>query len=128
MNGSQENETAKYNLIVFNIHLMEVKKTLSVYNKVRKLTKDGKLNWNEEADGNTFYTSISDFKIYIGKSAGTISFELFNNLNTKIGLLEFGGYSPDIDGLDSFYNQVRNLTIKNDDGLDDLLDQLEQID
>ena len=107
---------------------MEANKTLSVYNKVRKLTKEGKLHWNEEADGNTFYTSISDFKIYIGKSAGTISFELFNHLNAKIGLLEYGGYSPDIEGLDSFYMQVRKLIKKTEDGLDDLLDQLDRID
>lgn len=106
---------------------MEANKTLSVYNKVRKLTKEGKLHWNEEADGNTYYTSISDFKIYIGKSAGTISFELFNNLNVKIGLLEFGGYTPDTEGLDSFYVQVRNLILKNEDGLDDLLNQLDQL-
>ncbi len=107
---------------------MEANKTLSVYNKVRKLSKEGKLLWKEEADGNTFYTSISDFKIYVGKSAGTISFELFNHLNTKIGLLEYGGYSPDTDGLDTFYDQVRKLILKTDDGLDDLLDQLNQID
>jgi len=107
---------------------MEAKKILSVYNKVKKLTKDGKLLWREEADGNTFYTSISDFKIYIGKSAGTVSFELFNNLNTKIGILEYGGYSPDIEGLDSFYMYVRKLIAKTEDGLDDLLDQLDQLD
>jgi hypothetical protein len=107
---------------------MEAKKILSIYNKVKKLTKDGKLLWREEADGNTFYTSISDFKIYIGKSVGTVSFELFNNLNTKIGVLEYGGYSPDVEGLDSFYMYVRKLVTKNEDGLDDLLDQLEQID
>ncbi len=107
---------------------MEANKTLSVYNKVRKLSKEGKLLWKEEADGNTFYTSISDFKIYVGKSAGTISFELFNHFNTKIGLLEYGGYSPDTEGLDTFYEQVRKLILKTDDGLDDLLDQLNQID
>lgn len=107
---------------------MEANKTLSVYNKVRKLTKEGKLLWKEEADGNTFYTSISDFKIYIGKSAGTISFELFNHLNTKIGLLEYGGYSPDTEGLDTFYEQVRKLILKTDDGLDNLLDQLDRMD
>jgi len=106
---------------------MEANKTLSVYNKVRKLTKEGKLLWKEEADGNTFYTSISDFKIYIGKSAGTISFELFNHLNIKIGLLEYGGYSPDTESLDTFYEQVRKKVLNNDDGLDDLLDQLDQI-
>lgn len=107
---------------------MEANKTLSVYNKVRKLTNEGKLQWNEEADGNTFYTSISYFKIYIGKSAGTISFELFNHLNTKIGMLEYGGYSQDTEGLDSFYMQVRKLIMKSDAGLDDLLDQLDRID
>ncbi len=107
---------------------MEAKKILSVYNKVRELTNEGKLLWKEEADGNTFYTSISDFKIYIGKSVGTISFELFNHLNTKIGMLEYGGYSEDTEGLDAFYEQVRKLILKSDDGLDDLLDQLEQLD
>jgi len=107
---------------------MEAQKTLDVYNRVKKLTKEGKLIWKEEADGNTFYTSIGDFKIYIGKSVGTVSFELFNNLNTKIGILEYGGYSPDVEGLDSFYLFVRKLISKAEDGLDDLLDQLEQID
>ena len=107
---------------------METKKILSVYNKVRKLTKEAKLLWKEEADGNTFYTSISDFKIYIGKSAGTISFELFNHLNMKIGLLEYGGYSENTEGLDIFYEQVMKLIHKGDDSLDDLLDQLDQID
>jgi hypothetical protein len=106
---------------------METNKTLSVYNRVRKLSKEGKLHWSEEADGNTFYTSIGNFKIYIGKSAGTISFELFNQLNTKIGLLEYGGYSPDIEGLDSFYMQIKKLIKKTDDGLDDLLDELDRI-
>jgi hypothetical protein len=107
---------------------MEVKKILSIYNKVKKLTKEGKLLWRQEADGNTFYTSISDFKIYIGKSVGTVSFDLFNNLNTKIGVLEYGGYSPDVEGLDSFYLFVKKLITKTDDGLDDLLDQLDKID
>jgi hypothetical protein len=107
---------------------MEAKKILSIYNKVKKLTKEGKLLWREEADGNTFYTSISDFKIYIGKSVGTVSFDLFNNLNTKIGVLEYGGYSPDVEGLDSFYLFVKKLITKTDDGLDDLLDQLDKID
>jgi hypothetical protein len=107
---------------------MEVKKILSIYNKVKKLTKEGKLLWRQEADGNTFYTSISDFKIYIGKSVGTVSFDLFNNLNTKIGVLEYGGYSPDVEGLDFFYLFVKKLITKTDDGLDDLLDQLDKID
>lgn len=107
---------------------MEAKKTLTVYNKVRKLTQEGKLLWKEEADGNTFYTSINDFKIYIGKSAGIISFELFNHLNTKIGILEYGGYSEDIEGLDTFYGQLRKLIQTSEDGLDDLLDQLDRID
>lgn len=107
---------------------MEAKKTLAVYNRVKKLTKEGKLLWKEEADGNTFYTSISDFKIYIGKSAGTVSFELFNNLYTKIGILEYGGYSPDVEGLDSFYLFVRKLITKTEDSLDDLLDHLDKID
>jgi len=107
---------------------MEVKKTVTVYNKVRKLTQEGKLLWKEEADGNTFYTSINDFKIYIGKSAGTISFELFNHFNTKIGILEYGGYSEDTEGLDTFYGQLRKLIQKSDEGLDDLLDQLDRID
>lgn len=106
---------------------MESNKTLSVYNKIRKLTKEGKLFWKEEADGNTFYASVNDFKIYIGKSAGTITFELFNHLNTKIGFLEFGGYTPDTEGLDTFYEQVRKKVLNNDDGLDDLIGQLDNI-
>jgi len=107
---------------------MERIKVLAVFDKVRKLTREGKLTWMEEADGNTFFTSISDFKIFIGKSAGTVSFELFNNLYTKIGILEHGGYSPDVEGLDSFYLFVKKLITKAEDGLDDLLDQLNEID
>jgi hypothetical protein len=110
------------------MNIMEAQKTLDVYNRVKKLSKEGRLLWKEEADGNTFYTSIADFKIYIGKSAGTVSFELFNNLNTKIGIIEYGGYSPDVEGLDSFYLFVRKLITKTEDGLDDLLDQLDKID
>lgn len=107
---------------------MENNKTLSVFNKVKNLTNEGKLIWKEEADVNTFYSSVSDYKIYIGKSAGTISFELFNHLYEKIGTLEHGGYSPNTEGLDIFYEQIRKAIQTNDDGLDDLLEQLDNID
>jgi hypothetical protein len=108
--------------------MMENNKTLSVFNKVKNLTNEGKLIWKEEADVNTFYSSVSDYKIYIGKSAGTISFELFNHLYEKIGTLEHGGYSPSTEGLDIFYEQIRKAIQTNDDGLDDLLEQLDNID
>jgi hypothetical protein len=108
--------------------MMENNKTLSVFNKVKNLTNEGKLIWKEEADVNTFYSSVSDYKIYIGKSAGTISFELFNHLYEKIGTLEHGGYSPNTKGLDIFYEQIRKAIQTNDDGLDDLLEQLDNID
>lgn len=107
---------------------MENKKIMSVFNKIRELTKENKLIWKEEADGNTFYASINDYKVYIGKSVGTVSFELFNNQNIEIGSLEFGGYSPDTEGLDIFYEQVKKGVLNIDDGLDDLLRSLDQID
>jgi len=107
---------------------MENNKILTVLNRVRDLTNEGKLIWKEEADVNTFYSSVGDYKIYIGKSAGTISFELFNHLYEKIGLLEHGGYSADTEGLDVFYKQIRSTVQTNDDGLDDLLEQLDNID
>ncbi|SDM48712.1 hypothetical protein SAMN05421813_11374 [Daejeonella rubra] len=107
---------------------MENNKTLSVFNKVRNLTIEGKLIWKEEADVNTFFASVGDYKIYIGKSVGTISFELFNHLYEKIGMLEYGGYSTDTEGLDVFYEQIRRNVQSTDDGLDDLLDQLDSID
>lgn len=107
---------------------MESNKTLSVFKKVKALNKENKLLWKEEADGTTFYTSVSDFKIYIGKSVGTVSFELFNQQYEKIGSLEHGGYSDNTEGLDVFYEQVRKAVLKIDDGLDDLLSHLDQID
>lgn len=107
---------------------MEDKKTLSVYKKIKELTKNDKVLWKEEADGQTFYTSVSSYKIYIGKSVGTVSLELFNHQNEKIGMLEHGGYSPNTEGLDAFYEQVRERVLKIDDGLDDLLNHLDQID
>ncbi len=107
---------------------MENDKILSVFNKIRELTLQNKLLWREEADGNTFYTSVNDYKVYIGKSVGTISFELFNSQNNMIGSLEFGGYSPNTPGLDLFYEQVRKKVLNIDDGLDDLLRNLDQID
>ena len=106
---------------------MENNKILSVFTKVRNLTNEGKLIWNEEADVNTFYASVGDYKIYIAKSAGVISFELFNHLNEKIGMLEHGGYSVDTKGLDIFYEQIRKNVQTTDDGLDDLLNQLDSI-
>ncbi len=106
---------------------MEDKKTLSVFKKIRELTKDDKVLWKEEADGQTFYTSVGAYKVYIGKSVGTVSLEMFNHQNEKIGMLEHGGYSHNTHGLDIFYEQVRKKVLKIDDGLDDLLDQLEQI-
>jgi hypothetical protein len=108
--------------------MMENNKTLSVFNKVRNLTNEGKLIWKEEADVNTFYASVGDYKIYIGKSAGAVSFELFNHLYEKIGMLEHGGYSVDTEGLDVFYEQIRRNVQSTDDGLDDLLNQLNSID
>jgi hypothetical protein len=107
---------------------MENKKIVAVLNKIKSLTKENKVLWKEEADGMTFYTSVSDYKIYIGKSVGTISFELFNHQNAKIGMLEHGGYSDSTEGLDAFYDTVRKKVLKIDDGLDDLLNHLEQID
>jgi len=106
---------------------MENNKTLSVFTKVRNLTNEGKLIWKEEADVNTFYASVGDYKIYITKSIGVISFELFNHLNEKIGMLEYGGYSVDTEGLDIFYEQIRENVQTTDDGLDDLLNQLDSI-
>ena len=108
--------------------MMEHKKTLSVFKRVKQLSNENKLVWKEEADGITFYTSVSDYKIYIGKSVGTVSFELFNHQNVKIGALEHGGYSENTVGLDTFYEQVRRTVLKLDDGLDDLLNQLDRID
>lgn len=107
---------------------MENIKIHSVFEKVKELTKEAKVLWREEADGNTFYTSISDYKVYIGKSVGTVSFELFNHHNEKIGLLEQGGYFDNTEGLEAFYEQVRKKVLKIDDGLDDLLSHLDQID
>ncbi len=107
---------------------MEDKKLHSVFKKVKELTNEAKVLWKEEADGNTFYTSVSDYKMYIGKSVGTVSFELFNHHNEKIGLLEQGGYFDNTEGLDAFYEQVRKKVLKIDDGLDDLLNHLERID
>jgi len=107
---------------------MEDKKVHSVFTKVKELTKEDKVLWREEADGSTFYTSVSDYKIYIGKSVGTVSFELFNHHNEKIGLLEQGGYSDNTQGLDAFYETVRKKVLKIDDGLDDLMNHLEQLD
>ena len=106
---------------------MENKKTVSVFNKIQELTKENKLLWRQEADGNTFYASIDDYKIYIGKSVGTVSFELFNHHNIKIGSLEHGGYSVNTEGLDAFYELVRKKVLKIDDGLDDLLHHLDHI-
>lgn len=107
---------------------MEDKKVHSVFRKVKDLTKEDKVLWKEEADGSTFYTSVSDYKIYIGKSVGTVSFELFNHHNEKIGLLEQGGYFDNTEGLDAFYEYVRKKVLKIDDGLDDLLNHLERLD
>lgn len=106
---------------------MKEKKTQSVFKKIKELTSEDKVLWKEEADGSTFYTSVSDYKIYIGKSVGTVSFELFNHHNEKIGMLEEGGYFDNIQGLDAFYQQVRKQVLKIDDGLDDLLDHLDKI-
>ncbi len=107
---------------------MEGKKTHSIFKKIKELTNEDKVLWKEEADGSTFYTSVSDYKIYIGKSVGTVSFELFNHHNEKIGLLEEGGYFDNTQGLDNFYELVRKKVLKIDDGLDDLLNHLEQLD
>lgn len=107
---------------------MEDKKIHSIFKKIQGLTKDDKVLWKEEADGSTFYTSVSNYKIYIGKSVGTVSFELFNHHNEKIGLLEEGGYFDNTQGLDAFYEQVRKKVLKIDDGLDDLLSHLDNID
>lgn len=107
---------------------MEEKKTHSIFSKVKELTKEDKVLWKEEADGSTFYTSVSDYKIYIGKSAGTVSFELFNHHNEKIGLLEEGGYFDNTPGLEAFYELVRRRVLKIDDGLDDLLNHLDNLD
>ena len=107
---------------------MEDKKVHSVFTKIKELTKEDKVLWREEADGSTFYTSVSNYKIYIGKSVGTVSFELFNHHNEKIGLLEQGGYFDNTQGLDAFYELVRKKVLKIDDGLDDLMNHLEQID
>lgn len=107
---------------------MENKKAHSIFKKVKELTKEDKILWKEEADGSTFYTSVSDYKIYIGKSVGTVSFELFNHHNEKIGQLEEGGYFDNTQGLDAFYEVVRKKVLKIDDGLDDLLNHLEQLD
>ncbi len=107
---------------------MEDKKLHSVFKKIKELTKTDKVLWKEEADSSTFYTSVSDYKIYIGKSVGTVSFELFNSNNEKIGLLEQGGYFNNTEGLEAFYEEVRMKVLKIDDGLDDLLNHLDQID
>ncbi len=107
---------------------MESKKIISVFKKIKELTNDGKLLWKEEADGNTFYTSINDYRAYIGKSVGTVSFELFNHNNIKIGSLEQGGYFDNTAGLDTFYDLIRKNVLKIDDGLDDLLNQLDKMD
>ncbi len=106
---------------------MEDKKVHLVFAKVKELTKEDRVLWREEADGSTFYTSVSDYKIYIGKSVGTISFELFNHHNEKIGMLEQGGYFDNSEGMDTFYEAVRKKVLKIDDGLDDLLNQLDQV-
>ena len=107
---------------------MEHKKVHSVFTKIKELTNEDKVLWREEADGSTFYTSVSDYKIYIGKSVGTVSFELFNHHNEKIGLLEQGGYFDNTQGLDAFYETVRKKVLKIDDGLDDLMNHLGQLD
>jgi hypothetical protein len=107
---------------------MENKKTIAAFNRIRDLSKKDKLLWKAEADGKTFYTSVNDYKVYIGESVGTISFQLFNSQNIEIGSLEFGGYSPDTEGLDTFYEQIRKKVLNIDDGLDDLLDSLDKID
>ena len=106
---------------------MDNRKIEEIFSRILELTKENKLLWRQEADGNTFYASIDDYKIYIGKSVGTVSFELFNHLNTKIGLLEYGGYSVNTEGLDTFYELVRKKVFNIDDGLDDLLSQLDRI-
>ena len=107
---------------------MEHKKVHSVFTKIKELTNEDKVLWREEADGSTFYTSVSEYKIYIGKSVGTVSFELFNHHNEKIGLLEQGGYFDNTQGLDAFYETVRKKVLKIDDGLDDLMNHLGQLD
>ncbi len=106
---------------------MDDQKVLSVFAKVRELTSEDKLQWKEEADGTTFYTSVNGYKIYIGRSVGRVSFELFNHHNSRIGLLEHGGYSDNTEGLDVFYEYVRKRILKIDDGLDDLLNHLTNI-
>ncbi|MGB4400709.1 MAG: hypothetical protein WBJ10_15155 [Daejeonella sp.] len=106
---------------------MEDKKVHLVFKKVKELTKEDRVLWREEADGSTFYTSVSDYKIYIGKSVGTVSFELFNHHNEKIGMLEQGGYFDNSEGIDTFYEAVRKKVLKIDDGLDDLLNRLDQV-
>lgn len=106
---------------------MEDKKVHLVFKKVKELTKEDRVLWREEADGSTFYTSVSDYKIYIGKSVGTDSFELFNHHNEKIGMLEQGGYFDNSEGIDTFYEAVRKKVLKIDDGLDDLLNRLDQV-
>jgi hypothetical protein len=107
---------------------MENDKIWAVFSKVKDLTMQGKLIWNEEADLNSFFASVDEYKIHVGKSAGTITFELFNHLYEKIGMLEHGGYSADAEGLDLFYAYVRKTIQNNDDGLDDLLERLDSID
>ena len=106
---------------------MQNKKIMAAFNKIRDLTKEDKLLWKEEADGKTFYTSVNNYKVYIGKSVGTVLFQLFNHQNIELGSLEFGGYSPDTEGLDIFYEEVRKKVLNVDDGLDDLLRNLDQI-
>src|SRR5688572_7627762 len=114
--------------IMITDRIMDEKKAHSIFKKIKELTRAGKVLWKEEADGSTFYTSVSNYKIYIGKSVGTVSFELFNLHNEKIGLLEEGGYFDNTDGLEAFYEYVRKKVLKIDDGLDDLLNHLQQLD
>ena len=106
---------------------MQNKKIIAAFKKIMDLTEKDKLIWKEEADGKTFYTSVKDYKVFIGKSVGTVLFQLFNHQLVELGSLEFGGYSPDIEGLDTFYEEVRKKVLNVDDGLDDLLQNLDQI-
>ena len=110
--------------------------TAKLIDKLNEITQQGKVSWEETAEGDTFLASVNKFVVTVSKADDRYPGYGFTIADQAGRLLEearvedrgpYEGEDPYYSQLASLYHLARRRALHVDEALSDLLSSLEQI-
>lgn len=109
---------------------MENNAALRIYEKVKDLTLNKKINWSivKESESITiFKTTVGEFELQLSNNILTTEFRIVQDKKELGRITENILSDQNKLGLINFFERVKRLSLRIDEGLDDLLGKLEKM-